>query len=136
VGRCGGGGMSQRSTKQRTAIAELLAAGSQFQSAQEIFAQLRTSAAPVGLTTVYRSLQGLVDAGEVDVIRRDDGEVVYRRCAGTAHHHHLVCRTCGRTVEVEGPDVERWAHDVASTNGFTDVSHVVEIFGVCRTCQL
>jgi Fur family transcriptional regulator, ferric uptake regulator len=136
VVRCGGRRMSQRATKQRTAIAELLAAGSQFQSAQEIFAQLRTSAAPVGLTTVYRSLQGLVDAGEVDAIRRHDGEMVYRRCAGTAHHHHLVCRTCGRTVEVEGPDVERWAHDVASTNGFTDVSHVVEIFGVCSTCQL
>ena len=127
--------MSQRSTKQRTAIAELLAAGSGFQSAQEIFAQLRQGAAPVGLTTVYRSLQGLVQAGEVDAIRRDDGEMVYRRCAGTTHHHHLVCRSCGQTVEVEGPDVERWAQGVAASNGFTDVSHVVEIFGICPNCQ-
>jgi Fur family transcriptional regulator, ferric uptake regulator len=59
---------------------------------------------------------------------------VYRRCS-THHHHHLVCRDCGRTVEVEGPTVESWAQRIAEENGFAEVSHTVEVFGVCPTCQ-
>ena len=54
----------------------------------------------------------------------------------TEHHHHLVCRHCGFTVEVDGPEVERWSHEVADTHGFDDVSHTVEIFGTCRDCAL
>ena len=87
----------------------------------------------VGLATVYRTLQALADDGEVDVLRTDDGEAVYRRCC-TGHHHHLVCRACGRTVEVEGPTVERWADTVAAEHGFTDVRHTLEIVGTCADC--
>ncbi|MBY8851156.1 TIGR03943 family protein, partial [Saccharothrix sp. MB29] len=85
----------------------------------------------IGLTTVYRTLQSLADAGEVDVLRTDTGEAIYRRCSAH-HHHHLVCRGCGRTVEVEGPAVEKWADRVAAENGFVEVSHTVEIFGTCQ----
>jgi Fur family ferric uptake transcriptional regulator len=46
-----------------------------------------------------------------------------------------VCRQCGATVEVDGPAVEEWATEVAAANGFTDVSHTVEIFGVCGKCD-
>ena len=62
----------------------------------------------VGLATVYRNLQAMAADGEIDMLRTDDGEAVYRACS-TGHHHHLVCRDCGRTVEVEGPTVEAWA---------------------------
>ena len=88
----------------------------------------------VGLSTVYRTLQALADGGEVDMLRTEDGEAVYRRCSAT-HHHHLVCRVCGRTVEVEGPTVERWADGVAGEHGFTEVSHTLEIFGTCPDCS-
>ena len=101
-----------------------------FASAQEIHAALRESDEPVGLATVYRALQAMVEDGELDALRTDDGETVYRRC-GTSHHHHLVCRECGRTVEVEAPDVERWATATAAQHGFGDVAHTLEIFGVC-----
>ena len=94
---------------------------------------LRRDGDTVGLSTVYRTLQALADSGEVDVLRGEDGETRYRRCSGS-HHHHLVCRACGRTVEVEGPTVERWASAVALEHGFTDVSHTLEIFGRCPTC--
>ena len=76
-----------------------------FHSAQELHAMLRDRGERVGLTTVYRTLQGLADAGEIDVMRPPGGEHLYRRCS-QGHHHHLVCRSCGRTVEVEGPAVE------------------------------
>lgn len=111
-------------------MAEALDGLEGFVSAQDLHARLRAAGDGIGLATVYRALQALADAGEVDVLRTDDGQSAYRRCS-TGHHHHLVCRDCGRTVEVEGPGVERWAQQVASEHGFTDVSHVVEVFGTC-----
>ncbi|GAB2653232.1 Fur family transcriptional regulator [Prescottella soli] len=123
-----------RSTKQRSAISALLDEISEFRSAQELHDELRKRGEGIGLTTVYRTLQTLADAGTVDVLRTDTGESVYRRCS-SGHHHHLVCRACGYTVEVDGPAVEQWSQTIADSNGFTDVSHTVEIFGNCRDCS-
>lgn len=120
-------------TRQRSAITDALARAEGFRSAQELYADLRAMGERVGLTTVYRTLQTMADAGDVDVLRTDAGEAVYRRC-GDEHHHHLVCRSCGRTVEVTGPTVERWAEQVARTHGFRDVSHTLEVFGTCAAC--
>lgn len=122
-----------RATKQRSAISGLLDDTDEFRSAQELHEELRRRGEGIGLTTVYRTLQGLAEAGSVDVLRNDSGESVYRRCS-SGHHHHLVCRSCGATVEVEGPAVERWAQAVAAEHGFTEVSHTVEVFGTCPTC--
>jgi Fur family ferric uptake transcriptional regulator len=124
-----------RATRQRAAVSAMLDRLPDFRSAQEIHEQLRRAGEGIGLTTVYRTLQTLADAGEVDVLRTGSGEAVYRRCASVDHHHHLVCRRCGRTVEIEGPDVESWAERVADEHGFSDVSHTVEIFGLCRDCD-
>lgn len=122
-----------RSTRQRAAVSAALDAVQDFRSAQELHDLLKQRGENVGLTTVYRTLQTLAETGQVDVLRTGDGESVYRRCS-SGHHHHLVCRVCGRAVEVEGPAVERWADKVAAQHGFVDVSHTVEIFGVCPTC--
>lgn len=122
-----------RSTRQRAAVVELLADIDDFRSAQELHDELRKRGDGIGLTTVYRTLQSLSEAGEIDVLRTDTGEAIYRRCS-THHHHHLVCRHCGRTVEVEGPAVERWAEKVASAHGFSEVRHTVEIVGTCAEC--
>jgi Fur family transcriptional regulator, ferric uptake regulator len=123
-----------RSTRQRAAVASVLEGQTEFRTAQEIHQALRESGAAVGLTTVYRTLQALADSEEVDVLRNADGENAYRRCS-KGHHHHLVCRSCGRTVEVEGPAVERWADKIADEHGFTDVAHTLEIFGTCSSCR-
>lgn len=123
-----------RTTRQRTAVADVLSRVDGFRSAQDLHDLLRQDGASVGLTTVYRHLQALADAGQVDVLRTGDGEAVYRRCPTESHHHHLVCRSCGRSVEVEGPEVEAWAAAVAEEHGFSDVSHTVEVFGSCASC--
>jgi len=120
----------RRTGRQREAVAAFLEGESSFRSAQSIHGELREQGSGIGLATVYRALQGLVEDQQVDALRTDDGEVVYRRCS-RGHHHHLVCRECGRTVEVEGPAVERWATRVADDHGFRDVSHTLEIFGTC-----
>jgi Fur family ferric uptake transcriptional regulator len=123
----------QRRTRQRAAVDEALAGAAEFRTAQEIHDVLRHQGERVGLTTVYRTLQAMTETGELDAIRNSDGETAYRRCS-TGHHHHLVCRCCGRTVEVSGPAVESWANAVADENGFRDVSHDLEIFGTCDRC--
>ncbi|MEK8071136.1 Fur family transcriptional regulator [Rhodococcoides navarretei] len=123
-----------RATKQRSAISDLLDTIEEFKSAQDLHDELRKRGEGIGLTTVYRTLQTLADAGTVDVLRTDNGESVYRRCS-SGHHHHLVCRSCGFTVEVEGPTVEKWSQSVAESNGFSDVSHTIEIFGTCSQCS-
>jgi len=125
---------TRRPTRQRAAVAEALDSLDAFVSAQELHARLRARGDGIGLATVYRTLQALADADEVDVLRTDEGQSIYRRCS-TGHHHHLVCRECGRTVEVEGPGVERWARQVAADHDFGDVSHVVEVFGTCPVCR-
>jgi Fur family ferric uptake transcriptional regulator len=122
-----------RPTRQRAAVRAALESIDDFRSAQELHDLLKQRGEPVGLATVYRTLQALADAGEVDVLRTTDGEAIYRRCS-SGHHHHLVCRECGRTVEVEGPAVERWAAAIAREHRFSDVSHTIEVFGACPDC--
>jgi Fur family ferric uptake transcriptional regulator len=106
----------------------------EFQSAQDIHDALRHAGEKVGLATVYRTLQGMAEAGEVDVLQSAGGEVVYRQCS-PHHHHHLVCRNCGRTVEIAGAAVEKWAQRMASEHDFADVTHTVELFGLCAECR-
>jgi Fur family ferric uptake transcriptional regulator len=121
-------------TRQRAAVSRALSSADGFQSAQALYDAMRRSGESIGLTTVYRHLQALAESGEVDVLRTADGESVYRRCRGEDHHHHLVCRSCGATVEVTGAAVEKWAATVAAQHGFRDVTHTVEVFGTCASC--
>lgn len=121
-------------TRQRDAITAALEAAGGFRSAQELYADLRRHGSPVGLTTVYRHLAAMTESGAVDVVQTTGGEQLYRRCQTDRHHHHIVCRSCGRSAEVESAAVERWAGRVGSAKGFRDVSHTVEIFGMCSSC--
>lgn len=123
-----------RPTKQRLAVAGILETFEDFRSAQEIHGLLAKNGENVGLATVYRTLQKLSESGEVDMLRTEDGEAIYRRCSDT-HHHHLVCRNCGATVEVEGPTVERWTQAIAAEHGYHDISHTLELFGTCPACR-
>jgi Fur family ferric uptake transcriptional regulator len=125
---------TNRPTRQHVAVVETLEVAGGFRSAQEIHGLLEERGEQVALATVYRTLQRLAGAGEVDLLRSEGGEATYRRCSDT-HHHHLVCRECGATEEIEGPAVERWTRAVAEEHGFLDVSHTLEVFGTCAGCR-
>ncbi len=127
-------GKEQRVTKQRLAVSAALDDLADFVSTQELHRILQDRDTAVSLATTYRILQSLADDGLVDVLRNADGEAVYRRCAVTGHHHHLLCRSCGKAVEVEAPAVEAWAARIAQEHGFTQVEHTVEIYGLCPAC--
>lgn len=125
-----------RQTRQKLALSRVLEESDQFLSAQQLHATLRAQGKKVGLTTVYSQLRALADAGALSVLRADDGEMLYRRCETEDHHHHLVCRRCGATTEVQAPDVEAWASGVAASHGYLDVAHTIAIVGVCRECAV
>ncbi|MFD2757592.1 Fur family transcriptional regulator [Gulosibacter faecalis] len=123
----------RRNTRQREAIRDALAAEPAFVSAQDLHHKLRQAGEKIGLATVYRGLAQLAEDGEADTMLAADGER-YRACGTEQHHHHLVCRNCGRTVEVEAPEVEAWAARVAEEHGFTAITHDLEVFGLCAEC--
>lgn len=123
-----------RATRQRAAVRDALHRAAAFRTAQHLHDELKAAGESVGLTTVYRTLQSLADAGEVDVLRTADGEAIYRRCSTGEHHHHLVCTSCGTSVEVASDEVERWAEATARRHGFTEVEHTAELYGLCRAC--
>lgn len=125
----------QRNTRQRAEILALLDGLDEFRSAQQLHELLRSHGSSIGLATVYRAVQTLAESGEVDVLRTEDGESVYRRCERRSHHHHLVCRSCGRTVEIDGPAAETWADQIGAAHSFVDVEHTIELVGTCADCR-
>lgn len=124
-----------RGTRQAQALSAVLDVLPGFWSAQQIHAEMRSRGEHIGLTTVYRHLQVLAEAGWIDAIHDDNGETLYRKCNSGNHHHHLTCRNCGHSVETEDRAVERWAAQIAATAGYTEVGHTVELFGLCPECS-
>ncbi|MDQ4144947.1 MAG: transcriptional repressor [Actinomycetota bacterium] len=124
-----------RNTRQRAELERALRDAGGFRSAQELHGQLRGSGSKIGLTTVYRNLQALSESGAVDVLPSGEGESIYRLCATEGHHHHLVCRSCGTSVEIASDEVEQWAERTARAHGFTGVTHTAELYGLCGRCS-
>lgn len=123
-----------RSTRQRSAVVKVLRELENFSSAKTIHQELLARDLKVGLTTVYRTLQSLTEAGAVDSLHMSNGETLYRHCLNGEHHHHLVCTQCGRTVEIDGGPVEKWASEVAKKFDFQLTGHDAEIYGLCGNC--
>lgn len=124
----------RRDTRQRRAVRGALAEAESFVSAQELHAVLRDEGVRIGLATVYRALADLATDGEADVLQSEEGEARYRACTPGEHHHHMICRECGLTVEVGADVVERWVASIAAEHGFVEAEHEVNIFGLCSGC--
>ena len=125
---------TQRITKQRLAIVDALSSQINFKGAQEIHALLVASGETLGLSTVSRNLTEMFEARDVDLIIGADGESLYRLCSDD-HHHHLTCKACGHAIEIVGEALEVWAKQVGLDHGFSDISHTLEITGVCKACR-
>lgn len=122
-----------RNTRQRAEVRDAVASETGFGTSQTIHERMRAGGSTIGLATVYRTLQAMAAAGELDAIRTPDGQIAYRTCT-PGHHHHLVCRRCGRTVEIELPGLEESTRRIAAKYGFAEIDHEVEFFGTCGSC--
>jgi len=127
-------GLGMRATRPRTLVlAELMREGSDV-TAQILHARLRSAGERTGLATVYRTLALLASEGAVDTIPHQPGELCYRWC-GDEHHHHLVCSSCHRVVELRECELEPWINRVSSEHGFVATAHHLEVAGVCAACR-
>lgn len=124
----------RRNTRQKDAVRHALAESAGFVSAQQLHQVLVKHGNVIGLATVYRTLGDLVEAGQADSLKSQEGELLYRACTAE-HHHHLICRVCGLTLEIEAERVEKWAKAVSQEHGFSQPSHTIDIFGTCSQCQ-
>ncbi|MEU9115887.1 Fur family transcriptional regulator [Streptomyces sp. NPDC048483] len=126
-----------RFTQQRAMVREAFIAADEaegFVSAQSLHARLLTTDSPVGLSTVYRTLSALAEAGRADVVRYGHGERLFRFRPGSDHRHYLICTECGVSVALDSVAVEKGAAGVARTSEFTAVRHTVELTGTCPDC--
>ena len=123
----------RRNTWQRDAVRDALEGTDGFVSAQTLHATMKDAGLEVGLATVYRALSDLATSGDADALQQE-GEGLYRACTPGSHHHHLICRRCGTTVEIAADSVETWAREVAARHGFIEPHHVVDVFGLCPDC--
>ena len=122
----------KRNTKQREEVWGALERTPSFVSAQELHQSLCAAGSGIGLATVYRTLNALAQEGSADALTLE-GENLFRACS-PGHHHHVICRDCGVTREIEAKAVEAWARDVAAEHGFHDPQHIVDIYGTCTDC--
>lgn len=117
-------------TSPRHLVIESVAGREDNFTAEELAAEL----APIGRATVYRTLKLLLDQGLICRVVLGDGAVCYRP-SHKAHHHHLVCVSCGATEDVHLTDVEDVIDGVRGATNYEIVGHRIEIYGFCPTCK-
>lgn len=123
-------------TKGAQKVLELLEQSHQLSSAQDIYGKLRTEESkPPGLTTVYRSLESLVQMGLVQAVDLGDGERRYEVVEPGEHHHHLVCKECGGSTHMDSCLVEEIEDKIKTKYRFEIDSHIFEVFGTCDSCS-
>ena len=123
-----------RVTSQRLEVLEELRREPDDVTAQMLWRRLRERGSQTGLATVYRALSLLNEKGVIDALSHHGTELCYRLCNDT-HHHHMVCSSCHRVVEVEQCGLEPWLADVASRHDFVATEHKIEITGICSACR-
>jgi Fur family ferric uptake transcriptional regulator len=122
-----------RATRQRQQVLDALAVEPNDATAQEIFESLRARGESTGLATVYRTLALLSERGAVDALMHRPGEICYRLCSDS-HHHHLTCSECHQVVELGECELESWLERLGVAHGFTVTGHAVEVTGICADC--
>lgn len=127
-------------TNQRLAVLEAIAGcpGCHL-TAEEIFAIVKTDSPGIGLATVYRTIQLLLELNLIDRIDLDDGYVRYEigdmRTSESGHrHHHLICLECGKVMPFQDDYLEELERRITQTTGFQIVDHEVKFYGRCREC--
>jgi len=118
-------------TQRQVIIAEFLKAGGHV-SAEELFRVVKKKAAGVGLASVYRTINSLVEAGLAVERRFLDKSSVYELHEPGHHHDHLICMRCRKIFEFENDKIEDLQKQVAESLGFTLHDHKLELYGYCQ----
>jgi Fur family ferric uptake transcriptional regulator len=121
-------------TSTRKAISALLKAERRYLTAGDIHRLLKASNPKLALSTVYRTLELLADAGSVSARTVPGGEAGYVYCTDE-HHHHAICRACGHVDEVDCDAMDRFRQALLDNQSFALDDHSIEFYGLCAACR-
>ena len=125
----------QRVTSQRLAVAAALSSSPRQVTAQELWERMRPRHRRLGRATVFRTMKLLTDLNILCRVLLEDGALHYR-LSTRGHHHHLVCRDCGRVEDFSKCDVEPLVRELARATDYEIEGHWLEVYGRCETCRL
>ena len=134
-------GKGLKVTAQRIAVLSVLSEEpDRHLTAEEIYDLVRVSSPDIGLATVYRTIQILLELKIIDRIYLDDGYVRYElghvyESEDSHHHHHLICVKCGRVMSFQGDLLETFEMKIEEKTGFRIQDHDVKLYGLCKDCQ-
>ena len=123
-----------RLTGPRRALAALIAGQARHFTADDLLGESRRRRLGVTRATIFRSLDVLADLGVVERLDLPSGEHAFVACE-PAHHHHVVCSSCGRTTGIADPGIEKIAETIGRETGYRIDAHRLELFGLCPACR-
>jgi Fur family ferric uptake transcriptional regulator len=124
-----------RLTRPRRVVAELIGSRSGHFTAADLLDDARQRRLALGRATLFRNLDLFTELGGLERLDLPNGDHAYVACEPEQHHHHVVCRKCGKSVEVEDSGLQSVVAEIARQSGFQIDSHRLELFGVCRACS-
>lgn len=122
-------------TPQRSLIVNAFLETDGHFSTEQLYDVVRQRDATIGLTTVYRTLRLLVEAGLAESFDAGDGVTTYEQQHRGKHHDHLICTACGKKVEVYSAEIEERQERVAEEHGFELRHHQLLLYGLCLSCR-
>ena len=137
-------GCGYRITIPRQAILDILSKTLKHLSAEEVYLAVRKFYPAIGLTTVYRTLEILVQMGVVFKFDFGDGRARYELSKdpkGIRHHHHLVCTSCARVIDYtdfiddEVELLQRTERSLSKKYNFKITNHLIQFYGLCDKCR-
>lgn len=124
-----------RLTRPRQAVAELIGARAGHFTAADLLGEARRRRMRIGRATMFRNLDLFTELGALERLDLPNGEHAYVACEPEQHHHHVVCRNCGRSVEVEDGGLQSVVNEIARRSGYSIDAHRLELFGLCPAHQ-
>jgi Fur family transcriptional regulator, ferric uptake regulator len=128
-------GHGLRMTAQRETILNEFLCMEGHQSAEELTSAVKKKDKTIGQATVYRNLKIFAESGIAREVRFGDGVTRYEHNVDHAHHDHITCQRCGKTIEVFDPNIEELQEKLAEEHKFLITGHVLHIYGLCAECR-
>lgn len=127
-------------TSQRLMVLNILSAhGDEHLTVEEIYDLAKEESPEIGLATIYRTVQVLLELHVIETVTFDDGFARYElngEETGSGHrHHHAICTQCGKVYSLETDLLDTLEKQVFESLGFEVTDHEVKLYGLCSACR-
>lgn len=124
-----------RRTAQRDLILETFLSTEEHLTSEDLYGLVHRRDINIGLTTVYRTLKLLTEAGLAREVRFGDNKTYYEHHYNHDHHDHMICTECGRVIEFFSLEIETLQDEMAGKFDFRPTHHSLRMWGICSGCQ-